>query len=124
MRSAAVSSRVKLTHVSDADVSVLSPARSVKVKIKLSRKDKGDKGGKEEKRKRRSRGSRAKPVVSDDDSEDEQEEVSDDFTQTQQQPALFNLSELININLVLYSWKSYVFVTFLDDFFSPELKLD
>uniref|UniRef100_A0A3B4B2I1 Bromo domain-containing protein n=1 Tax=Periophthalmus magnuspinnatus TaxID=409849 RepID=A0A3B4B2I1_9GOBI len=51
-----------------------SESRSVKVKIKLSRKEKGDKGGKGQKRK--SRGSRAKPVVSDDDSEDEQEEVS------------------------------------------------
>ena len=51
------------------------PARSVKVKIKLGRKEKAQdrlKGG----RRRPSRGSRAKPVVSDDDSEEEQEEVS------------------------------------------------
>lgn len=50
------------------------PARSVKVKIKLGRKEKAQdrlKGG----RRRPSRGSRAKPVVSDDDSEEEQEEV-------------------------------------------------
>lgn len=49
-------------------------ARSVKVKIKLGRKEKAQdrlKGG----RRRPSRGSRAKPVVSDDDSEEEQEEV-------------------------------------------------
>lgn len=48
-------------------------ARSVKVKIKLGRKEKAQdrlKGG----RRRPSRGSRAKPVVSDDDSEEEQEE--------------------------------------------------
>lgn len=53
---------------------VPSPARSVKVKIKLGRKEKAQdrlKGG----RRRPSRGSRAKPVVSDDDSEEEQEEV-------------------------------------------------
>jgi len=56
--------------------SVLSvpSARSVKVKIRLSRKEKGDRGGKGQRR--RGRGSRAKPVVSDDDSEEEQEEVS------------------------------------------------
>lgn len=51
-----------------------SESRSVKVKIKLGRKEKAQdrlKGG----RRRPSRGSRAKPVVSDDDSEDEQEEV-------------------------------------------------
>lgn len=48
-------------------------ARSVKVKIKLSRKEKGDRGGKGQRR--RGRGARAKPVVSDDDSEEEQEEV-------------------------------------------------
>lgn len=50
-------------------------ARSVKVKIKLGRKERAQdrlKGG----RRRPSRGSRAKPVVSDDDSEEEQEEVS------------------------------------------------
>jgi hypothetical protein len=50
-------------------------ARSVKVKIKLGRKEKTQDrlmGG----RRRPSRGSRAKPVVSDDDSEEEQEEVS------------------------------------------------
>ncbi|CAG5897411.1 unnamed protein product [Menidia menidia] len=47
-------------------------ARSVKVKIKLSRKEKGERGGKSQRR--RGRGSRAKPVVSDDDSEEEQEE--------------------------------------------------
>lgn len=54
---------------------VPTPARSVKVKIKLGRKEKAQdrlKGG----RRRPSRGSRAKPVVSDDDSEEEQEEVS------------------------------------------------
>lgn len=53
---------------------VPTPARSVKVKIKLGRKEKAQdrlKGG----RRRPSRGSRAKPVVSDDDSEEEQEEV-------------------------------------------------
>lgn len=53
---------------------VVTPARSVKVKIKLGRKEKAQdrlKGG----RRRPSRGSRAKPVVSDDDSEEEQEEV-------------------------------------------------
>lgn len=50
-----------------------SEYRSVKVKIKLGRKEKAQdrlKGG----RRRPSRGSRAKPVVSDDDSEEEQEE--------------------------------------------------
>lgn len=53
---------------------VPTAARSVKVKIKLGRKEKAQdrlKGG----RRRPSRGSRAKPVVSDDDSEEEQEEV-------------------------------------------------
>ena len=45
-------------------------ARSVKVKIKLSRKEKGTERGKG--RRRMGRGSRAKPVVSDDDSEEEQ----------------------------------------------------
>lgn len=45
----------------------------MKVKIKLSRKEKGERGGKGQRR--RGRGSRAKPVVSDDDSEEEQEEV-------------------------------------------------
>lgn len=48
-------------------------ARSVKVKIRLGRKDKGSERGKA--RSRRTGRSRAKPVVSDDDSEDEQEEV-------------------------------------------------
>ena len=48
-------------------------ARSVKVKIKLSRKEKGDRGGKGHRR--RGRGARAKPVVSDDDSEEDPEEV-------------------------------------------------
>lgn len=48
-------------------------ARSVKVKIKLSRKEKGERGGKSHRR--RGRGARAKPVVSDDDSEEDQEEV-------------------------------------------------
>lgn len=56
-------------------VSLYFPAaRSVKVKIKLGRKEKAQdrlKG-----RRRTSRGSRAKPVVSDDDSEEEQEEVN------------------------------------------------
>lgn len=50
-----------------------SEPRSVKVKIKLGRKERAQdrlKGG----RRRPSRGSRAKPVVSDDDSEEEQEE--------------------------------------------------
>uniref|UniRef100_A0A3Q3G8M1 SWI/SNF related BAF chromatin remodeling complex subunit ATPase 4 n=1 Tax=Labrus bergylta TaxID=56723 RepID=A0A3Q3G8M1_9LABR len=51
----------------------LSPARSVKVKIRLGRKDKGGDRGKG--RSRRMGRTRAKPVVSDDDSEDEQEEV-------------------------------------------------
>lgn len=51
----------------------LLPARAVKVKIRLSRKDKGGDRGKG--RSRRTGRSRAKPVVSDDDSEDEQEEV-------------------------------------------------
>lgn len=51
-----------------------SPARSVKVKIRLGRKDKaGDRG---KARSRRTGRTRAKPVVSDDDSEDEQEEVT------------------------------------------------
>lgn len=50
-----------------------APARSVKVKIRLGRKDKGSDRGKA--RSRRTGRSRAKPVVSDDDSEDEQEEV-------------------------------------------------
>lgn len=54
-------------------ISVFPAARSVKVKIKLSRKEKGERGSKGQRR--RGRGSRAKPVVSDDDSEDEQEEV-------------------------------------------------
>lgn len=49
------------------------PARSVKVKIKLGRKEKVPERMKG--RRRTSRGSRAKPVVSDDDSEEEQEEV-------------------------------------------------
>lgn len=48
-------------------------ARSVKVKIKLSRKEKGERGGKVHRR--RGRGARAKPVVSDDDTEEDQEEV-------------------------------------------------
>lgn len=48
-------------------------ARSVKVKIKLSRKEKGERGGKGHRR--RGRGARAKPVVSDDDSEEDPEEV-------------------------------------------------
>lgn len=52
----------------------MSPARSVKVKIRLGRKDKaGDRG---KGRSRRTGRTRAKPVVSDDDSEDEQEEVT------------------------------------------------
>lgn len=51
----------------------LFPARSVKVKIKLGRKEKVPDRMKG--RRRTSRGSRAKPVVSDDDSEEEQEEV-------------------------------------------------
>lgn len=49
-------------------------ARSVKVKIKLGRKEKAQDRMKG--RRRTSRGSRAKPVVSDDDSEEEQEEVT------------------------------------------------
>lgn len=52
----------------------------MKVKIKLSRKEKGERGGKGQRR--RGRGARAKPVVSDDDSEEEQEEVSRDTTRT------------------------------------------
>lgn len=52
-------------------------ARSVKVKIKLSRKEKGERGGKVNRR--RGRGARAKPVVSDDDSEEDQEEVRRKF---------------------------------------------
>lgn len=48
-------------------------ARSVKVKIKLGRKEKGERGGKGHRR--RGRGARAKPVVSDDDSEEDPEEV-------------------------------------------------
>lgn len=52
----------------------VSPARSVKVKIRLGRKDKGGDRGKG--RSRRTGRTRAKPVVSDDDSEDEQEEVT------------------------------------------------
>lgn len=55
----------------------LSPARSVKVKIRLGRKDKGGDRGKA--RSRRTGRTRAKPVVSDDDSEDEQEEVTHSF---------------------------------------------
>lgn len=51
----------------------ISAARSVKVKIRLGRKDKGGDRGKG--RSRRIGRTRAKPVVSDDDSEDEQEEV-------------------------------------------------
>ncbi|KAG7231388.1 hypothetical protein INR49_011986 [Caranx melampygus] len=51
-----------------------SESRSVKVKIRLSRKDKGGDRGKG--RSRRTGRTRAKPVVSDDDSEDEQEEVA------------------------------------------------
>lgn len=54
-----------------------APARSVKVKIRLGRKDKGGDRGKA--RSRRTGRSRAKPVVSDDDSEDEQEEVDHRF---------------------------------------------
>lgn len=50
-----------------------SPARSVKVKIRLGKKDKGGERGKG--RSRRTGRTRAKPVVSDDDSEEEQEEV-------------------------------------------------
>lgn len=46
----------------------------MKVKIRLSRKDKGGDRGKG--RSRRTGRTRAKPVVSDDDSEDEQEEVT------------------------------------------------
>lgn len=49
-------------------------ARSVKVKIRLGKKDKGGDRGKG--RSRRTGRTRAKPVVSDDDSEDEQEEVT------------------------------------------------
>lgn len=53
---------------------VASPARSVKVKIRLGKKEKaGDRG----KGRRRTGRTRAKPVVSDDDSEDEQEEVTE-----------------------------------------------
>lgn len=55
----------------------VSLARSVKVKIKLSRKEKGERGGKVHRR--RGRGARAKPVVSDDDSEEDQEEVRTKF---------------------------------------------
>lgn len=47
-------------------------ARSVKVKIKLSRKEKVERG---KGRRRTGRSSRPKPVVSDDDSEEDQEEV-------------------------------------------------
>lgn len=54
--------------------SCASPARSVKVKIRLGKKEKaGDRG---KGRSRRTGRTRAKPVVSDDDSEDEQEEVT------------------------------------------------
>ncbi|KAL6110140.1 smarca4 [Pungitius sinensis] len=49
-----------------------SESRSVKMKIRLAKKDKGGDRGKG--RSRRTGRSRAKPVVSDDDSEDEQEE--------------------------------------------------
>lgn len=52
---------------------MLCAARSVKVKIRLGRKDKGGDRGKG--RSRRTGRTRAKPVVSDDDSDDEQEEV-------------------------------------------------
>lgn len=59
----------------DLDLALfMSPARSVKVKIRLGRKDKGGDRGKG--RSRRIGRTRAKPVVSDDDSEDDQEEVT------------------------------------------------
>uniref|UniRef100_G3PU79 SWI/SNF related, matrix associated, actin dependent regulator of chromatin, subfamily a, member 4 n=1 Tax=Gasterosteus aculeatus aculeatus TaxID=481459 RepID=G3PU79_GASAC len=51
----------------------LRHSRSVKMKIRLGKKDKGGDRGKG--RSRRTGRSRAKPVVSDDDSEEEQEEV-------------------------------------------------
>lgn len=50
------------------------PARSVKVKIRLGRKDKAVDRGKT--RSRRTGRTRAKPVVSDDDSDEEPEEVA------------------------------------------------
>lgn len=53
----------------------------MKVKIRLGRKDKGGDRGKA--RSRRTGRSRAKPVVSDDDSEDEQEEVDNRFHKIQ-----------------------------------------
>lgn len=53
----------------------------MKVKIRLGRKDKGGDRGKA--RSRRTGRSRAKPVVSDDDSEDEQEEVDNRFHESQ-----------------------------------------
>lgn len=49
------------------------PARSVKVKIRLGRKEKVPERGKG--RRRGGRGGRPKPLLSDDESEDEQEEV-------------------------------------------------
>uniref|UniRef100_A0A674NIW0 SWI/SNF related BAF chromatin remodeling complex subunit ATPase 4a n=1 Tax=Takifugu rubripes TaxID=31033 RepID=A0A674NIW0_TAKRU len=57
----------------DVDEGSESESRSVKVKIKLSRKEKGERGSKVHRR--RGRGARAKPVVSDDDTEEDQEEV-------------------------------------------------
>uniref|UniRef100_A0AAQ6A0Q1 SWI/SNF related, matrix associated, actin dependent regulator of chromatin, subfamily a, member 4 n=1 Tax=Amphiprion ocellaris TaxID=80972 RepID=A0AAQ6A0Q1_AMPOC len=56
------------------DWCIIFKSRSVKVKIRLGRKDKGGDRGKA--RSRRTGRTRAKPVVSDDDSEDEQEEVT------------------------------------------------
>lgn len=56
----------------------------MKVKIRLGRKDKGGDRGKA--RSRRTGRSRAKPVVSDDDSEDEQEEVDRRFGEKRGHP--------------------------------------
>lgn len=72
-----VSLAVSLADAQFSHRSLCSPARSVKVKIRLGRKEKaGDRG---KARSRRTGRTRAKPVVSDDDSEDEQEEVTENM---------------------------------------------
>lgn len=72
-------------------LSCASPARSVKVKIRLGKKEKGGDRGKG--RSRRTGRTRAKPVVSDDDSEDEQEEVTENSSSCNSQSSAFTKVE-------------------------------
>lgn len=95
-------------------------ARSVKVKIKLSRKEKARESGKG--RRRTGRSSRPKPVVSDDDSEEEQEEVTHStFLNSYGMLKLHILPEYVTCLLIMYLYIFAMIPYPIQPLFSPVL---